>query len=264
MAKETAMERRLREIMLELESESVDTTQSEQEVRLTHLFLRKHRVEGFVDLGLEDLALQTINEIYGTSLEATGTEQTPGASLVMQGGSTGVFTFSLQSLLRPLNSGPDAISESEVEYVVETFEEFLDTRRYDVTRMASWANGNSSMFHEEIFENEKFWAPEPKYPHFKFESFFSPKVVSAETVLRKKFILNNVRGPEEAVWAGRLFLDKVCLPKGIFLSAEVRQEFDVHLASGSVTATENKPIIEFLPFSHSNGGLLCETTFHVS
>ena len=263
MAKETAMEKLLRKIISELESKSVDTPQDELEVRLKHLLLKKHRIEGFVDLGLEDLTLRTVNEIYGTSLEMTGTEQTLGAGLVMKGESFGVFTFTLESFLRPLKIGPDAISESEVDYVVKTFEEFLDTRRYDVTTMASWANGNNPLFYEEIFENEKFWGSEPKYPHFKFESYFSPKVVGAESLLSKKFILSNVRGPEEAVWAGRLFLDKTCLPKGIFLSAVVRQEFDVNLASGSVTSTTNKPIIEFLPFSYSSGGVLCETTFHV-
>jgi len=262
--KETAMEKRLRELIAELESERKDRTQEEVEVRLSSLLLRMHKVEGFVDLGLEDFTVARVNEIYGVTLELPNIEKTRGASLVMKGKTSGVLTFTLESLLSPSKNGSDAISESQAEYVVSTFEEFLNTRRYDVTTMASWANGNKRMFFEEIFENEKFWGSEPKYPHFKFESFFSPKLVTADCLLSKKFILKNIRGAEEAVWAARLFLDKVCFPSGIFMSAVVRQEFDAHLDIGSVTSTKNKPTIEFLPFSHSSGGVLCETIVNVS
>jgi len=264
VAKETAMEKRLREIISELQSEIDATPQNDREFRLSQLLLKKHRVEGFVDIGLEELTVQTVNEIYGTSLVMPMTKQTPEATLEMRGENVGVITFKLESLLSSAKNELDTISESEAEYVVRTFEDFLNTRRYDVTTMASWANGNNRMFFEEIFENEKFWASEPKYPDFKFESFFSPIVVSADCFLGKKFTLKNVRGPEEALWAARLFLDKVCFPTGIFLSAVVRQDFDVNLATGSATSSRNKPTIEFLPFSASSGGVLCETTFHVS
>lgn len=264
MSGETAMGKRFRMIGLEQHSEPADSPRAEREFRLSNLLLKKHQVEGFVDLGLEDWIVGLVNEVYGVALKVPKRKNSNEASLVMKGRDQGVLTFTLGSLLRPPKNGPDAISESQAEYVANTFEDFLNTRRYNVTTMSSWANGNNPMFYEEIFENEKFWGPEPKYPHFKFESFFSPKIVTEDCFLGKKFILNNAHGPNEALWAARLFLDKVCLPIGIFLSAKVKQEVDAHLASGSVNVTKKKPTIEFLPFSDSRGGVLCETMFDAS
>jgi hypothetical protein len=238
----------------------------EVDVRLTNLLARDLCVEGFIELGSMPSTIELLNEVYGLNLNVDPQRESNVGQTKMIDAKNGLMSFTLPSLLIDVDNRQNAKESYDSVEVHKILFEFLETRRYDVERMSSWANGNEPSFYKDFFMSEKFWGQQPGLPrhiHRASDLTFSPKLSSSKDLKKQRVICRRVSNSASALWAARLFIDKVCIPNGIFVSAIVRQVVTVPDDFTSVHTSDTKPIIEIVPFDDYKGGVLCETSFSI-
>lgn len=242
------------------------TNSSVVDLRLTNLLAHDLCVEGFVELGSMSSTIELVNEIYELNLSVESSRESNIGQTQMIDARSGLMSFTLPSLLIDADNRHKANKTYDPVELYNIMFEFLESRRYDVERMSSWANGNEPSFHTDIFLNENFWGEQPgspRHPHRATDLSFSPKVGIGKEPTKQKMICRRVTNSASALWAARLFIDKVCIPNGIFISALVRQEVSVPNDFTAVFTSDTKPIIEIAPFEDFNAGVFCETKFTI-
>jgi len=242
------------------------TKSREVDMRLVNLLTNDLRVEGFVEIGSMSSTIALANEIYDLNLSVESPRESNIGQTQMSDATSGLMSFTLPSLLTDVGKRQNLKESYDSVGLYKILFEFLETRRYDVERMSSWANGNESSFYKDIFMSEKFWGQQPGLPrhsHKASDLTFSPKLGASQDPNKQKIICRKVSNSASALWAARLFIDKVCIPNGIFVSAIVRQVVTVPEDFTSVHISDTKPIIEIVPFGDYEGGVLCETRFSI-
>jgi hypothetical protein len=243
--------------------ELLDLESGVTHLRLIDILLRSHHVEKFVNMEASS-PIRILNEVYGTDFNLFEGASRPGGKLEITSARGGLATFNLPSVVWGDLGNSTLHSQERADEIPELFKVFLQTRASAVRNFSGWAHRGSSFF-ERFFQDETYWKVHSKSEPFRGGTF-APKVGRSDGYLKKKFTLTNVATPWEAVWAARLFLDKVCLPNKLFVSASVSQVVKVFLIGPSrdhVYVSEPKPEIEFRPFLESGGGVVCRTTFSV-
>jgi hypothetical protein len=238
----------------------------EVDMRLTNLLAHDLRVEGFIELGSMPSTIDLLNEIYDLNLNVESARESNEGRTKMIDASNGLMSFTLPSLLLDVDTRQNAKESYDSVGLYKILFEFLETRRYDVERMSSWANGNEPSFYKDFFMSEKFWGQQPGLPrhsHRASDLTFSPKLGASKDTNKQKIVCRKISNSASALWAARLFIDKVCIPNGVFVSAIVRQVVRVPDDFTSVHTSDTKPIIEIVPFGDYEGGVLCETSFSI-
>jgi len=238
----------------------------EVDVRLTNLLAHDLCVEGFIELGSMPSTIELLNEIYDLNLNVESPRESNEVRAKMIDALNGLMSFTLPSLLIDVDNRQNTNESFDSVELYKILFEFLETRRYDVERMSSWANGNEPSFYKDFFLSEKFWGQQPGLPrhnHKASDLTFSPKLGASKAPNKQKIGCRKVSNSASALWAARLFIDKICIPNGIFVSAIVRQAVSVPDDFTSVHTSDTKPIIEIVPFGDFKGGVLCETSFSI-
>lgn len=245
--------------------ELLDLKSGVTHLSLIDVLLKSHSVEKFISIDASS-TINILNEIYGTDFNPLESASSTGGKLEITSARSGVASFNLPSVVWGNLGNSILHSQERANEIPELFKVFLQTRASAVRNFAGWAHRGSSFF-ERFFQDETYWKVHSKSEPFRGGTF-APKVRKSDGYLKKKFTLCNVATPWEAVWAARLFLDKVCIPNKLFVSASVSQVVTVFLRGPSrdydyVYVSEPKPEIEFLPFLESGGEVVCRTTFSV-
>ena len=238
----------------------------EVDMRLTNLLAHDLRVEGFVEIGSMSSTIDLVNEIYDLNLTVESARESNKGRIQMTDATSGLMSFTLPSLLVDTGNRQKAKEPYDSVELYKILFEFLETRRFDVERMSSWANGNEDSFYKDFFVSEDFWGQQPGFPrhsHRASDLTFSPKLGVGKGPNKQKIVCRRVSNSASALWAARLFIDKVCIPNGIFISALVRQEVSMPNDFTGVFTSDTKPIIEIAPFEEYNGGVFCETRFTI-
>ncbi len=242
----------------------LDLKSGERYSRVVDALPRIHKVEGKIDFGGASSSIGLLNEVYGTDLDPMGSASGFEGKLQITGPRSGIAMFSLPSVVWGDLGNSPLISDKAANGIPELFKVFLQTRAGAVAHYAAWAYRSPRIL-EDFFQDERFWKTHSKSEPFRGGTF-APKVRKSDGYLNSKFILGNADRASQAVWAARLFIDKVCIPNKLFVSASVTQVVKVYIGWDSMPreyVCEPKPEIEFLPFSVAGGGVVCQTTFSV-